>query len=81
MLDTGSQLLTHLNAAQQTIDFISQTGETLPWETKEEKWWLERWLDRYRYRGIEKAFAGLEQLRVYINTVRGLVTSDMQALQ
>ncbi|CAD0097597.1 unnamed protein product, partial [Aureobasidium mustum] len=67
MLDTGSQLLTHLNAAQQTIDFITQTSQTLPWKTQEEKWWLARWLDRYKDRGIEAAFSGLEQLDVYVN--------------
>lgn len=81
MLDNGSQLLTHLTAAQENIDFITRAAESLRWKTQKEKWWLARWLDRYRYRSIAAAFSSLEHLRIYVNTVRGLVTSDMQALQ
>ncbi|KAH0010384.1 hypothetical protein KCU78_g10371, partial [Aureobasidium melanogenum] len=34
MLDTGSQLLTHLNAAQENIAFITRAAEDLPWKTQ-----------------------------------------------
>lgn len=81
MLDNGSQLLSHLNAAQENIDFITRAAEGLPWKTQTEKWWLGRWLDKYRYRSTIAAFSSLEHLRIYVNTVRGMVTSDMQALQ
>lgn len=81
MLDTGSQLLNHLNAAQENIDFVTRAAESLPWKIHKDKWWLARWLHQYRYRGIEVAFSGLEHLRIHVNTVRGMVTSDLQALR
>lgn len=81
MLDNGSQLLNHLTAAQENIGFITRAGEGLPWKSQKGKWWLARWLDKYRYRSIIAAFSSLEHLQIYVNTVRGMVTSDMQALQ
>ncbi|KAG9548135.1 hypothetical protein KCU71_g12664, partial [Aureobasidium melanogenum] len=81
MLDTGSQLLTHLNAAQENIACITRAAEDLPWKTQKDKWWLARWLNQYRYRSIVAAFSGLEHLKIYVDVVCGMVTSDMQALQ
>jgi hypothetical protein len=38
-------------------------------------------VDGYRYRGIEQAWARLEHLRVYVNVVRGMITSELLALK
>ncbi|KAH0333716.1 hypothetical protein KCU81_g9740, partial [Aureobasidium melanogenum] len=66
MLDTGSQLLIHLNTAQENISFVVRAVEGLPWKADKQRWWLARWTDRYRYRGIVAAFDGLEHLGVYV---------------
>lgn len=81
MLDTGSQLLTHLNTAQENMDFFTRAVEGLPWKVQKEKWWWARWIDRYRYGGIVAAVDGLKHLDVYVNAVCGMVTSDLQALR
>jgi len=42
---------------------------------------LGRLLDGWRYRGIRDAFTRLEHFEVYVNAVRGMITSDVLALR
>jgi hypothetical protein len=81
MLETASTLIDHINAAEQNIAFVTKTAEGLPWKTQMRSSWWGRWLDGYRYRGIGEAFMRLEHLTTYVNVVRGMVTSDVLALQ
>jgi hypothetical protein len=81
MLDTGSQLVTHINGLEQNIHFVDKVVESLPWKTEKRSDWWGKWVDEYRYRGIEEAVARLEHLRVYGSVVRGMVTSELLALR
>jgi hypothetical protein len=80
MLDTGTQLVTHINGLEQNIAVIDRVAGDLPWKTQRNDWWG-KWVDGYRYRGIEQAWSRLEHLRVYVNVVRGMVTSELLALK
>jgi hypothetical protein len=81
MLETGSQLVTHINGLEENIAFVDKVAEGLPWKTEKRSDWWGKWVDGYRYRGIEEAVARLEQLRVYVNVVRGMVTSELLTLR
>jgi hypothetical protein len=81
MLETGSTLIDHINAAEQNIGFVAKTAEGLPWQTQKRDSWWGRWVGGYRYRSIVDAFTRLEYLSTYNNAVRGMVTSDVLALQ
>jgi hypothetical protein len=81
MMNTGTLLLDHINAAEQNIAFVTEIADTLPWKTQRRSDWWGRWVDGWKYRDIDEAFAGLEHLSIYINVVRGMVTSDVLALK
>jgi hypothetical protein len=81
MLETGSQLITHINALEENIAFVDKVAESLPWKTQRRSSRWGKWVDGYRYRGLEEAVARLEYLRVYVNVVRGMVTSELLALK
>jgi hypothetical protein len=81
MINTGTQLLDHINAAEQNIAFITRLADTLPWKTQRRVDWWARWVDGWKYRDVEEAFVRLEHLSIYVNVVRGMVTSDVLALK
>jgi hypothetical protein len=81
MLDTGSQLVIHINGLEDNIAYVDKVAETLPWKREKRRDWWGKWVDGYRYAGIEEVVARLEQLRVYVNVVRGMVTSELLTLR
>lgn len=81
MLETASTLLDHIDSADQNIAFVKSLSEGLPWKMHRRSSWLGTLLDGWRYRGIEDAFTRLEHFEVYVNAVRGMVTSDVLALR
>jgi hypothetical protein len=81
MMNTGTLLLDHINAAEKNIEFITGVAEGLPWKTQRRSDWWGRWVDGWKYRGVEEAFVRLEHLSIYVNVVRGMVTSDVLALK
>jgi hypothetical protein len=81
MLNTGTQLLDHIDAAEQNIAFVDEVANTLPWKAQRRFDWWGRWVDGWRYRGVDEAFTRLEHLKIYVSVVRGMVTSDVLALK
>jgi len=81
MLETASTLLNHIESADQNIAFVKNLSEGLPWKMHRRSSWWGKLLDGWRYRGIEDAFTRLEHFEVYVNAVRGMVTSDVLALE
>jgi hypothetical protein len=81
MINTGTLLLDHINAAEKNIAFITGVAEVLPWKAQRRSDWWGRWVDGWKYRGIDEAFTRLEHLSIYVNVVRGMITSDVLALK
>ena len=81
MLETASTLLNHTDSADQNINFVKNLSENLPWKMHRRSIWLGRLLDGWRYRGIRDAFTRIEHFEVYVNAVRGMITSDVLALR
>jgi len=81
MLETASTLLNHIDSADQNIASLKQAAEGLPWKTQRRSSRWGKLLDGWRYRGIEDAFTRLGHFEVYVNAVRGMITSDVLALR
>jgi len=81
MLETASTLLNHIDSADQNIAFVKNLSEGLPWKMHRRSSWWGKLLDGWRYRGVRDAFTRLEHFGVYVNAVRGMITSDVLSLR
>ncbi|KAH0293202.1 hypothetical protein M436DRAFT_63252 [Aureobasidium namibiae CBS 147.97] len=81
MLETASALLNHIDSADQNTAFVKNLSEGLPWKMQRRSSRWRKLLNGWRSRGVRNAFTRLEHFEVYVNAVRGMVTSDVLALR